>query len=69
MGHQTSAASRRPCALTIATTDSGGGAGIAADLRTFHELGVHGTCVVAAATGRGPSPPIWDSRANTGLGG
>ncbi len=37
-------------AMTIAGVDSGGGAGIAADLKTFAALGVHGTCVVASVT-------------------
>ena len=39
-----------PVALTIAATDSSGGAGIAADLATFAALGIHGTCVVTAVT-------------------
>jgi hydroxymethylpyrimidine/phosphomethylpyrimidine kinase len=36
--------------LTVAGTDSGGAAGIAADLATFAGLGVHGACVVTAVT-------------------
>ena len=45
----------RRCCLTVAGSDSGGNAGVQADLRAFHSYGLHACTVFAALTAQNPS--------------
>lgn len=55
--------------MTIAGSDSGGGAGLQADLRTFAALGVYGTCVVTAVTAQNSREVMGQETLSAGMVG
>ncbi|MFN9430353.1 MAG: bifunctional hydroxymethylpyrimidine kinase/phosphomethylpyrimidine kinase [Acidobacteriota bacterium] len=60
---------RTPVALTIAGSDPSGGAGIQADLKTFHQFGVYGEAVITLLTVQNTMGVEWVETVSTDLVG
>lgn len=56
-----------PVALTVAGSDSGAGAGLQADLKTFAAMGVYGTSVVTAVTAQHTAAVLGVERVDPGF--